>query len=94
MAITKKDVEHLAQLCRLKLDQKEEEKIAEDLEKILNYFNELQEVHTDAVEPLTGGTSLKSIFREDVAERTNDTGKGKDAFPEERDSYLKVPNVF
>jgi len=92
--ITKKEIKHLAELARLEITEKEEKKLEKDLGEILNYFNELKEVNTDGVEPLTGGTSLVNSVREDEAERTNDTGKGKDQFPESDEGYLKVPSVF
>ena len=59
----------------------------------MNYFKTLQTVDTDAVEPMTGGTILQSVVRED-ANITDDTGKGPDAFPEKQNGYLKVPPVF
>jgi len=34
------------------------------------------------------------VVREDVAGLTDDTGKGKDAFPDSNNGYLKVPPVF
>lgn len=92
--ITKKEIKHLAELARLEIDEKDEAKLERDLEEILNYFNELKELNTEDVEPLTGGTSLVNSLREDEPERTSDTMKGKESFPEEKDGYLKVPSVF
>ena len=96
--IDKKELEHLAGLARVELDQKEEEKFITDLGAILKHVNELQELDTTNVEPMTGGTDLKNIFREDGAdnagsENTN-RGAGVDAFPESQDGYLKIPPVF
>ncbi len=60
----------------------------------MDYFKELQGVDTSNVEPMTGGTELKTVVREDVAGGTNDTGKGLEQFPDKQDGYLKVPPVF
>lgn len=92
--INKSDIKHLAELARLTIDEKEEAKLEHDLGEILNYFNELKEVNTENVLPLTGGTELQNTTREDEVERTPDIMKGKEAFPEEEDGYLKVPAVF
>lgn len=92
--ITKKEIEHLAELSRLELKDNEIEKLEHDLGEILNYFNELKEVDTEGVKPLTGGVDLINSVRDDIPERTPDTGKGKDQFPEKEAGYLKVPNVF
>lgn len=96
--INKKSLEHLAELARIELKSGEEEKLLRDLAKILDYFKELNEVDTSRVEPLTGGTSLANAIREDVADRTPDTGKGRGAFPEsegdEKGRSLKIPPIF
>lgn len=92
--LTKKDLEHLAELSRIDLKAGEEKKLVKDLSSILDYFKELQELNTDNVQPMTGGTDLSSVVREDVLEKDSETGKGKEGFPEEKDGYLKTPPVF
>ncbi|MDD5430646.1 MAG: Asp-tRNA(Asn)/Glu-tRNA(Gln) amidotransferase subunit GatC [Candidatus Pacebacteria bacterium] len=92
--INKQELEHLAELARLELPEKQEKKFVEDLGKILDHFKELQEINTDNVEPMIGGTELKNVSREDIAGGTDDTGKGAGDFPDSKDGYLKVPPVF
>ncbi len=92
--INKNEIKHLAELARLEISEREGEKLVHDLGEILNYFNELKAVDTENIEPLTGGTQLVNSLRDDEPERTSDTGKGKDQFPEEDKGYLKVPSVF
>jgi aspartyl-tRNA(Asn)/glutamyl-tRNA(Gln) amidotransferase subunit C len=92
--LTKKELEHLASLARIELREEEEEKLQKDLGSILDYFNELKVVNTDHVAPMTGGTSLKNVLREDVVGMTDDTGRGIDNFPDAKDGYLKVPPIF
>lgn len=92
--LSKKDLEHLAALARIDLKEGEEEKLLKDLGSILDYFQELQSIDTKEVEPMTGGTELKNITREDIAGQTNDTGRGVELFPDNKDGYLKVPPVF
>jgi len=91
---SKKDLEHLAELSRMKLKSSEEKTLQNDLGAILDFFKELQELDTEKVEPMTGGTSLKNSVREDVLGATDDTGKGPEQFPEEKDNGLKVPPIF
>ena len=64
------------------------------LQGILDYFKELQELDTSAVESMTGGTELKSVVRDDISGGTDDTGKGPEQFPDKQGGYLKVPPVF
>ena len=92
--IDKKTLEHLAELSRIKLDEKEEEKFLEDMRKILAYFDELKSLDTSDVEPMNGGTELKNSFREDEERISTNQGAGVDAFPETKDGFLKVPPVF
>jgi len=94
MEINKKTIEHLSELARIKLTEHEEKKLLKDLRKILDYFNELKEVNTDAVQPVTGGTQLQNVFREDEERTNTNRGAGTEAFPEEKDGFLKVPSVF
>lgn len=97
-SIDKKELEHLAALARLELDPKEEEKLLTDLGAILDHVKELQALDTSNVEPMTGGTDLKNVFREDGADNggpeNTDRGAGVDAFPESQDGFLKIPPVF
>jgi aspartyl-tRNA(Asn)/glutamyl-tRNA(Gln) amidotransferase subunit C len=92
--LTKHDLKHLAELARIELDPKEEEKLLKDLGKILHHFEELQELGTAEVPPMTGGTDLRNIFRGDADREGTDRGAGTDAFPEKKDGYLKIPPVF
>jgi aspartyl-tRNA(Asn)/glutamyl-tRNA(Gln) amidotransferase subunit C len=98
MSIGKKELEHLAQLSRIELDPKEEDKLLADLGAILDHFKELQALDTTNVPPMTGGTDLMNIFREDGEEaggrENTNRGAGVDAFPESKDGYNKVPPVF
>ncbi len=93
-AITKRELEHLAKLARLSLDPKEEEKLLKDLGSILDYFKELQELDTSNVPPMTGGTDLRNVFRDDTERENTNRGAGTEAFPEKKGGYLKVPPVF
>lgn len=93
-SLGKRELEHLAKLARIQLDPKEEEKLLKDLGNILNYFKELQELDTADVPPMTGGTDLRNVFREDGEREQTNRGAGTEAFPAKKDGYLKVPPVF
>jgi aspartyl-tRNA(Asn)/glutamyl-tRNA(Gln) amidotransferase subunit C len=96
--IGKKELEHLVQLSRIEIDPKEADKLIADLGVILDHFKELQELPTNDVPPMTGGTDLTNVFREDGEENggreNTNRGAGVGAFPESKDGYLKVPPVF
>ncbi|MDO8430224.1 MAG: Asp-tRNA(Asn)/Glu-tRNA(Gln) amidotransferase subunit GatC [bacterium] len=94
--LTKKDLAHLAELARIELKEGEEQKLQKDLGAILDYFQELKSVDTENVAPMTGGTELKSVVREDVISPKSKvkSQNGVEAFPETKNGYLKVPPVF
>jgi aspartyl-tRNA(Asn)/glutamyl-tRNA(Gln) amidotransferase subunit C len=92
--IDKKTLEHLAKLARIELAPKEEEKLLKDLQEILGYIEELREVDTSTILPMTGGTDFKNVFREDDGPANTNRGAGVEAFPETKDGFLKIPPVF
>jgi len=92
--INKTTLAHLAKLARIELDPKEEEKILKDLMEILDYFKELEALDTKNVHPMTGGTDLENIFRDDAERENTDRGRGVESFPEAKNGFLKVPKVF
>jgi len=108
--IDKKEIEHLAELAKINLTEKEEEKLVKNFQEILGYFDQLKEVNTDNVEPMNGGTPLESqelqtgqaasvnVFREDEKNVRDQINASADdvieAFPEKEGRFLKTPPVF
>lgn len=95
--INRKILHHLAELSRIEIEEKKEEKLLNDLEKILEYFEELKEIDTADVEPLAGAAGLTNIYREDkesLDELHRKQEKLIESFPEREGNYLRVPAVF
>ncbi|MBI2592622.1 MAG: Asp-tRNA(Asn)/Glu-tRNA(Gln) amidotransferase subunit GatC [Candidatus Colwellbacteria bacterium] len=88
------DIEYLAKLARIELTEAEKEKFSKELDEILDHFKELQELDTKDIKPMTGGTSLENVVREDDPSEWTETGKGRTSFPEEKDGFLMVPKMF
>lgn len=88
------DIKHIAKLARIELSQEEADEYTGELDKILNYFKELQEVNTENVLPMFGGTDLENVFRADDDIETGDSSVLRDAFPKEKDGYLSVPKIM
>jgi|SRR3989338_1831713 len=94
--ISKEEVQHIAQLARIRVDEKDVEKLQKNLSEILDYFNVLGEVDVSRVEPMTHSIALQNVSREDVA-RSKDltlTQKLIDMFPAIREGFLKVKAIF
>ena len=96
MIISKKEVEHIAELARLELSKVEIEKFQGELSSILDYISKLQEVDTKGVKPTFQTTELINVFREDKVqkERTLSQEEVLSNAPEKKEGYIKVKPVF
>jgi len=93
--LSKKDVEHIAKLSKLKLSEAEKEKYADQLSNIIEYVEQLNEVDTDGVEPTSQVTGLENIHREDEVKESTIKHReiAKNAPDFDGESYI-VPGVF
>lgn len=65
MILSFEEVEHIAQLARLKLSQEEIELYREQLSTILEYAGRLRSIDTQTISPTSSVLSLKSVLRPD-----------------------------
>lgn len=96
--LTKKEVEKIAELARLGINEEEKGKFAEDLSLVLGYVNKLSEVNVEKVEPMTGGTNLESIIRKDDDSKDISDPKMREEIlnvaPNRDNDYFKVPSIL
>ncbi len=90
------DILQLAELARLRLTDEELSQYAEDLTKVVEYVEQLNEVDVTGVEPTSQVTGLMNVLRDDEGDETRGMGtKELEALaPEFQDGYVKVPGVF
>ena len=65
MAENSIDVRYVADLARLKLDESQVEKLQKDMEAILSYISELNELDVSGIEPTAHAAPLTNVIRED-----------------------------
>lgn len=94
MSITIKDVEHVAALARLELGDQEKEQFTEQLNAILKYAEQLNQLDTDGVEPTSHAMPLVNVMREDVVKPSLPLEKVLLNAPDEEDGHIKVPAVL
>ncbi len=94
MKIDKQIVEKIAHLSRLEINEQEREKMVEDLPKIMNWMNQLNELDTDSIEPLTHMSEAVNIFREDEVRHELPREKGLLNAPNQNGVYFQVPKVI
>jgi aspartyl-tRNA(Asn)/glutamyl-tRNA(Gln) amidotransferase subunit C len=94
MKITKEEVQHVAKLARLQLDEDEIERMTTQLGNILNYVEKLEEVDTTGVEPTTHTQKAVNAFREDVVEDSLQRDDVLANAPEDNQESFVVPKVI
>lgn len=94
MAVTRKDVEHIAELARLKLNENELEEYTSQLNKILEYVDKLNELNTEDVQPLSHPIEGENVFREDIIKLSIDREEALKNAPARNDEFFKVPKVI
>ncbi|MBU1292031.1 Asp-tRNA(Asn)/Glu-tRNA(Gln) amidotransferase subunit GatC [Patescibacteria group bacterium] len=96
MAITKKEVEHIAKLARLGLSEQEKKKFTEELSAILSFVDKLNEIKIDKIEPTAQVTGLENITREDKGKKKTkkETDKLLNLVPEVENRHVKVKAIL
>ncbi|GIM46378.1 aspartyl/glutamyl-tRNA(Asn/Gln) amidotransferase subunit C [Collibacillus ludicampi] len=94
MAISLEQVEHVANLARLALDEKEKEQLTQQLNKILEYANQLQELDVEDVPPTSHVLPLKNVLREDKARTWLTNEEALANAPDSADGQFRVPAVL
>ena len=95
--ITKKEVEHVANLARLGLNEREKEKLSRELGVILDYFEKLKEVDTKGVEPTAQVAGLVNVFRDDDRPQEVDMEKIKKLIgqaPEREGNFVRTKTIL
>ena len=92
--MTLKDVEHVASLARLEFSDEEKKTLMNQLNKILEYMEKLNELDTSNVEPLAQVVPLSNVFRADVVKPSNPVGEVLKNAPAKTDKFFKVPKVI
>ena len=94
MALTMKEVEHVAMLARLSLSDDEKKKFGEQLSTILNYADTLNALATDDVEPLTHILPAFNVFRADETKPSMPQEKMLINAPFAEEGHYKVPKIM
>src|SRR6266498_1164370 len=97
--LTDKEVQHIADLARIRIDSEEKDKFKKDLSSILDYINKLNNADTNNIDPLYQTTGLISAFRKDevrksfpMTEELNELLIGQ--APHKENRFIKVKSVL
>ncbi len=94
MSITLKDVEYVANLARLELSQREKIKFQKELDIVIKYIDQLNELNTETVPPTSHVLPLENVIREDSVLPSLPQGEALSNAPKKKDGFFRVPRVI
>jgi aspartyl-tRNA(Asn)/glutamyl-tRNA(Gln) amidotransferase subunit C len=94
MSVTNDQVRHIAGLARIAMSDEELERLVPELNNILGWVEQLAEVDTEGVEPLTAVIDQKLRLRDDVVNDGNIRDEVLANAPEAQHGFFAVPKVI
>ena len=93
-AITVKDVEYVAGLAKLTLDDATKERLVQELGEILAYVDQLNTLDTDGVEPMMHALEMTNVYREDAVGDSLARDIALQNAPKHDGEYFLVPKIL
>lgn len=94
MKIDRTLLDKMAHLSRLEFEEKDAEKMMQDMSAIVEWVEKLKEVNTDGVEPLTTMSHEINVLREDEVKEHLDHQRALKNAPKKDSDYFRVPKVL
>ncbi len=94
MPLTLEQIRWVAHLARLELADDEIAGLARDLNAIVSYVDQLQQLDTEGVEPLAHPLDVRNVFREDAPVASLLVDEALANAPDRRGDYFGVPAVL
>lgn len=93
MSLNEDDVRRVAFLARIRVPEDQLAGVARDLNSIIGWVEQLSEVDTEGVEPMTGTGGLRLPMREDKVTDGGDPDRVLSNAPDRAGDYYAVPKV-
>jgi len=92
--LTRQEVQHIALLARINLNEQELQQMQIQLSNILSYFQALQKLDTTGVPPMTHSVPLHNVFRDDIVRPSLKTEDVLANAPQRDENSFKVKAVL
>ena len=92
--ISDETIEYVGILAKLDLSEAEKEEAKRDMGRMLDYIDQLNELDTDDVEPMSHVFPVQNVFREDVVTNGDDRDAILANAPEKREGTFVVPKTI
>ena len=93
MKIDKNTTQTIARLCKLRVDKDEIEELSLQLSSILDWVEQLNEVNTDNIEPLSNVSTENLTLRKDEESKIDLSKEILSNSPENLENFFVVPKV-
>ena len=94
MSVTNEQVRHIARLARIAMSEEELDRLVPELNNILGWVEQLGEVNTDGIEPLTAVIDQKLRLREDLVTEGDIRDEILMNAPQAQHGFFAVPKVI
>ncbi len=94
MSLTKEQVQHIATLSRLQLEDGESDDVVEKLSRIVDFVDQLQAAPTDDVLPMAHPLNMSQRLRADEVSETDQREFIQENAPSTEAGYYLVPRVI
>ena len=94
MSVSNEQVRHIAKLARIAMSDEELERLGPELNAIIGWVEQLAEVNTDGVEPLTAVIDQKLRLRDDAVTDGDIRDEVLANAPEAQHGFFAVPKVI
>ncbi|HOI28138.1 MAG TPA: Asp-tRNA(Asn)/Glu-tRNA(Gln) amidotransferase subunit GatC [Melioribacteraceae bacterium] len=94
MSVSIDDVKYIADLARLNFDEQELEGFTSSFNEILSFFEKLNQLNTDNIEPMSHPVPNENVFREDLLKNSIDREEALKNSPDRDHQFFKVPKVI
>ena len=92
--ISDETMEYVGILAKLELSEEEKEQAKKDMETMLDYIDQLNELDTTGVEPMSHVFPVHNVFREDVVTNGDGSADTLANAPVKKDGGFKVPKTI
>lgn len=92
--ISTEQVKHVANLARLAITKEEATRLTQQIDEIITYAEQLNEIDTENIEPTSHVLDLKNVLREDIAKPGLPNEQVLKNAPDHQDGQIKVPPII
>ena len=94
MKVDENMIDKIAKLSMLEFDEKQKPTIINDMNKMLEFINKLNEINTNSIEPLIHISEEKNILRKDISNTYISQKEALKNAPMKDSTYFKIPKVL